>query len=136
MAQAVQDSLAEIELCEMALQKTSNEDIKIFAQQMIDEHSQLGHEIELLCSQKNIPLPKDLSAEHKTKMNELSSLSEENFDRKFIEHNVKDHETHIKVFEHYANEESDSDIKTLAKKGVKMLSEHLKMAKHIEQQMS
>lgn len=135
IAQAAQDSLAEIELCEMALQKTSNDDIKTFAQRMIDDHSEFGREIERFGAQKNIPRPKDIGSEQNAKMKELSDLSGQDFDRKFIEHNVKDHENDIKVFQHYAREESDPDIKALAERGVKMLTEHLKMTKQIQQKL-
>lgn len=135
IAQAAQDSLEEIELCEMALQKTSNDDIKGFAQRLIDDHSELGREIEQCGAGKNIPLPKDVKSEQNAKMQELSALSGQDFDRKFIEHNVKDHEEDIKVFQHYASEESDPDIKALAERGVRMLTEHLKMAKQTQQKL-
>jgi predicted outer membrane protein len=46
LAQAMQDSLAEIETCELALEKTSNDEVKAFSQRMIDDHSRLGREIE------------------------------------------------------------------------------------------
>lgn len=135
IAQAAQDSLGEIELCEMALQKTSNDDIKGFAQRMIDDHSELGREIERCSAGKSISLPKDAEPEQHAKMQELSGLSGQDFDRQFIEHNVKDHEKDIKVFQHYASEESDSGIKALAERGVRMLTEHLKMAKQIQQKL-
>lgn len=54
LSQAMQDSLAEIDACEMALQKTSNADIKAFSQHMIDQHGQMGREIEQLASRKHL----------------------------------------------------------------------------------
>lgn len=135
LAQATQDSLAEIELCELALQKSSNDQVKVFAQQMIDEHSQMGREIEQLASRKKIDLPKKVSSEDKSSTAEMAKLNGQDFDRQFIEHNVKDHENDIKVFRHYAEQESDADIRSLAEKGVKMLTHHLNMAKGIEKKL-
>ncbi len=131
IAQALQDSLVEVELCELALQKTSNEDIKMFAQRMIDEHSQIGRDIEQLARKKQFDLPKDASADDDAKMEELAGLSDQDFDRKFIEHNVRNHQKDIKIFQHYAQQETDAEIKAFAEKGEKMLSQHLNMAKDI-----
>lgn len=52
-----------------------------------------------------------------------------------MEHNVRDHENDIKVFQHYASEESNDNIKALAERGVRMLTEHLKMAEQILQKL-
>jgi putative membrane protein len=86
-------------------------------------------------TRKGNSLPKDAGTEQNAKMKELSALSGQDFDRKFIEHNVKDHENDIKVFQHYAREESDPGVKALAERGVKMLKEHLKMAQQIQQKL-
>ncbi|HEY8100670.1 MAG TPA: DUF4142 domain-containing protein [Burkholderiaceae bacterium] len=135
LAQAVQDSQAEIEQCELALERTSNDDIKIFAQRMIDDHSEIGQKIEQLCSQKNIELPQDVNPQQSSSMKELLALSGQDFDKRFIEQNVQDHENDIKVFKHYAEKADDADVKALAAKGVKMLTEHLKMAKQISEKL-
>lgn len=135
LAQAVQDSLAEIEMCELALQKTSNEQIKVFAQKMIDDHSQMGREIEQMASRKNLSLPKNMGSEKSSTIQEMSKLSGADFDKKFMEHNVKDHENDIKVFKHYAGQEQDADIKAIAEKGVGILTQHLDMAKDIHKSL-
>jgi predicted outer membrane protein len=135
LAQAIQDSHAEIEQCELALERTSNGDIKLFAQRMIDDHSAMGREIEQLCSKKNITLPKDVSSEQRSAMKELLPLSGQAFDRKFMQHNVQDHEKDIKVFKHYAEQEDDPEIKALAANGVTKLTEHLRMAQSISDKL-
>jgi putative membrane protein len=135
LAQAMQDSLAEIETCELALQKTSNDDIKAFSQHMIDQHSQMGREIEQLAGKKNATLPKDVSSEQKSTFEELSKLSGEEFDKKFLDHNVKDHEKDIRIFREQAEQANDSDIKAFAEKGVQQLSQHLNMAKEVERKL-
>ena len=129
LAQALQDSLAEVELCEMALQKTANDEVKKFAQRMIDEHSQMGREIEQLAGRKNLSLPTDVSDEDRSVMDRLSTLDGPDFDRQFIEHNVKEHEKDIKVFRHYAEQEQDPELKAMAGKGEQMLAQHAIIAR-------
>lgn len=131
LGQAAQDSLAEIELCEMALQKTENDDVKMFAQRMIDEHGQMGSRIEQLAAGMGIDLPKQEQDEDKSVMQQMEKLSGAEFDRKFMEHNVEDHEKDVKVFQHYADTAGDEDIRKLARDGAARLREHLKMAQDI-----
>jgi putative membrane protein len=131
LMQAAQDSLGEIELCELALEKSESDDIKQFAQQMIDEHGKLGQDIEQLCQRKKVAVPSDAGKEHEASIQKMSKLSGSAFDKKFIEQNVQDHEKDIKVFNHYAEQGDDADIKSLAKNAVKMLSSHLDMAKQL-----
>lgn len=135
LGQAVENSLVEIEVADLALHKTENEAIRIFARKLMSDHIKLGHEIVQLCDRKRIDLPRVVGSEKKAKIQALSSLSREDFDRKFIEHNVKDHETDINMFHHCAEQEDDDDIKTLADQGAKMFMEHLDIAKQIEKSM-
>lgn len=135
LADALEDSLAEVELCELALEKTENDDVKMFAQRMIDEHSRMGREIEQLAGKKKADLPTEEKPEHKSVMQELSGLSGQEFDSRFIEYNVAEHEKDVKVFQHYAEQASDDAVKALAEKGVRTLRDHLKMAKEIKQRL-
>jgi len=135
LAQAMQDSLAEIEACEMALQKTSNADVKAFSQHMIDQHGQMGREIEQLASRKHLSLPDDVTSEQKSTCEQLSKLSGKEFDRKFMEHNIEDHEKDIKTFSEQAPQIADDDIRAFAEKGVRQLGEHLKMARDVDRRL-
>ena len=136
VAQAVEDSIAEVELCELALQKCASEEVKAFAQQMIEEHSRMGTQLETLAGDKKIDMPKDLDSKHKAAMRQMEKLSGDEFDRAFMQHNAKEHENDIKVFRHYAQNESDDAIRTLAENGAQMLEKHLQMARDIEKRLS
>lgn len=49
LAQVMQDSLAEIESCELALQKTSNDDIKAFAEKgarLLARHLDMARDVD------------------------------------------------------------------------------------------
>lgn len=136
LSEALEDSMAEVELCELALEKTENDDVKVFAQKMIDDHSAMGREIEKLAGRKQADLPRDIESEHKQRMKELSKLSGRDFDKRFIEENIKDHSEDVKKFSEIANKISDQAVKPFAEKSVKILSGHLKMAEDIKRKMS
>lgn len=131
LAQAMQDSLAEIEMCELALERSTNDDIKVFSQHVIDEHSRMGQMIEQLASKKQRALPKDVMPEHQSMIDALSQLSGEEFDRQFVACNLKEHEKDMQMFRDCAEQESDTNIRGLAERGAQMLNHHLTMVRQI-----
>jgi predicted outer membrane protein len=135
LVQVAQDSLAEIELCLLALRKSPTKEIRKFALTMIDEHSALAHELEQLAQKKKLDLKLQLADQHRAAVDKLSKVPASEFDRRFMEQNLKDHEKGLKVFQHYAAEEKDPDIKALAEHGVKMYTSHLKMVNEVEQKL-
>jgi predicted outer membrane protein len=135
LVQVMEDSLAEIELCMLALQKSSNDDIKTFAQSMIDEHGRLGEEIEQLAQQMKVRLPKKLTPEHASMIDGMSALKAGQFDKRFVEKNLEYHENDLKVFKHYAAEEKEGPARKLAETGVRLFTKHLKMVKDLDKRI-
>jgi putative membrane protein len=56
--EAAHDGMMEVELGRIAAQKASSDDVKSFAQRMVDDHSKANDELLQLASQKGITLPR------------------------------------------------------------------------------
>lgn len=136
LAEAMQDTRAEIKVCQLALKKSENEDVKSFAQMMLDEHGRFGHELEQLARKKGLDMPRDIRREQKMTVDELSSLDGGVFEQRWIQYNIDVHERDVKVFRHYAEAEEDTDIKSLAKRAGEMMSQHLKMAHELGKKLA
>jgi predicted outer membrane protein len=136
LIEAMQDTMAEIQICELALEKSPNEDVKQFAQQMIDEHGQMGRDMEKLAADKKLKAPREIRPEQEMTVDELSSLDGQNFEQRWIQYNIDVHERDIKVFSHYAGEEPDPEIRKMAENGVKMLRQHLKLAHDVGKKLA
>jgi len=61
----------------------------------------------------------------------MSALSGAEFDRKYMEAMVKDHEKDVAAFERESTSGSDADLKAWAAKTLPTLREHLQMARDI-----
>lgn len=134
LLQVMQDSLAEMELCMVALDNSDNPDVKTFAQTMLDEHGKLGQQIEQLAQRMQVAFPDKVRPEHAELIRKMSALKGEQFDRQFIEQNLRYHENDLKVFEHYAREE-EGEVGKLAEAGARLFGRHLKMVKELAQQL-
>jgi predicted outer membrane protein len=128
LVEAMQDTLAEIRICEMAIEKSQNHDVQVFAKKMIDEHGRMRRDMEKLAEKKKLNVPQEIRREQKMTVDELGSLAGRDFEQRWIQYNIDVHERDTKVFRHYAGEQNDADIRALAEHGADTLGKHLKMA--------
>ncbi|HMJ89825.1 MAG TPA: DUF4142 domain-containing protein [Candidatus Acidoferrum sp.] len=144
----------EIHMGKLGVEKAQNDQVKQYAQRLIDDHTKAGTELKQLASQKGVTLPEEKivsgttdsdrtkvreteGSDHKEHagMKKLQGLSGTEFDREFVRMAVKDHEKDVKEFEKAAEKADDADVKAFAQKTVPTLREHLQQAKSLETQV-
>jgi predicted outer membrane protein len=136
LIQAMQDSMAEIRICEIALEKLDSKEARAFAQSMIDEHGRMGRELEKLAASKKLDMPRKIRPEQEMTVDELSSLQDRDFAQRWIQYNIDVHERDIKVFQHYCDAEYDADIRKLARMSADTFTRHLKMAHEVGRKLA
>jgi putative membrane protein len=129
MTKVAQGGKTEVELGQLALKQASSEDVKLFAQRMIDDHSKAGEELSTLAVSKGITLPADLDKKHKEKLDKLAKFSGADFDREYMKQMVNDHNMNVTLFEKEAKDGKDAETKAWAEKSLPTLREHLTMAR-------
>jgi putative membrane protein len=112
--QAAQSSIAEVARAQMALQKASNEEVKQYAQKIIDDHTNANNQLKDLAAQKGMTLPTEISAEHKAIADRLSGLSGAGFDSEYMTVEVRDHEKAVDLFQNEAQNGADQELKSWA----------------------
>jgi putative membrane protein len=120
--------MAEVKLGQLATQKASNEDVKKFGQQMVDDHSKANDELKQLASKKGVTLPGDIDAKNQATYDRLSKLSGAEFDHAYMQDMVKDHHEDVNEFRKESQSGSDPDMKAWAAKTLPTLEHHLQMA--------
>jgi hypothetical protein len=66
------------------VEKSSNEDVKRFAQRMVEDHGKANEELKQLAAKKGVNLPSEPSAKQKAKKERLSRLSGREFDSVYV----------------------------------------------------
>lgn len=127
-----QANIAEVAAGKIALDKSSNADVKSFAQMMIDDHSKGLDETKKVAAAKNVTLPSEPDAEHKKMAAELQKLSGAAFDKQYVSKaGVVDHgKVHAALKKDIANAK-DGDVKSLASKLEPTVAHHEEMAKKL-----
>jgi putative membrane protein len=132
MTEAARGGMAEVELSRTAQTKAQNAEVKAFAQKMVQDHSNANTEIKALAAKKNVTLPTEMDAAHKTMAETMAKLSGAEFDKAYVNAMVADHEKSVALFQTQANSGTDADAKALAAKTLPTLKMHLDMIKGIQ----
>ena len=123
--------MAEVDAGKVAAQKARNEDVKKFAQHMVDDHGKMLQEVQQLAQSKGVDVPNAPNAKHQEALKKLQSTSGAQFDKAYMSEMVKGHEETLKNVEKIASSAKDPDVKDAAQKALPDIKEHLQMAKEI-----
>ncbi len=130
---AAEGGNAEVEASKVALEKSSNADVKTFAQQMVDDHGKAGTELKGLADQKGVKVSDGPSITKKTEIKVLSERKGSSFDQHYADSiGVKAHQDTIKLFQKEVDKGTDPDVKAWASKTLPALQHHLEMAQSLK----
>lgn len=120
----------EIEASKLAQTKSSNSEVKSFAETIITDHTKVGNELDQLAASKNVKVPIEPSLTQKAKIKMLGAYTDGNFDKHYVRQiGVDAHEDAVKLFRKASKEAKDPEVKAFAEKNLPGLEHHLEMAK-------
>lgn len=124
--------IAEIETAKLALDKSEAEDIRTFAQKMIDDHTQANQKLAELASQHDdLELSDEATPMDKAKAMILQFREGDNFDQAYANNQVVAHEQTIELFREYAQNGENAELKQFAEQTLPKLEQHLKHAQEL-----
>src|SRR5690554_4312127 len=129
---AAEGGLFEVQLGKIAASRAVDQEVKDFANKMVQDHGRANEELATLAKAKTIVLPTALSRENQKDLQEFNEKGAEEFDDDYIERMIEDHERTIKIFEHASSQSKDSDFKEFAVKQLPILKMHLDHARKID----
>jgi len=124
---ANQGSVDEIELAKIVVDKSTNDDVKAFAQKMIDDHTTLINNMQTFDNQAGIQPPTHADAATEAEKLKLKVLSGQALDKAYIKAMVEDHHKDLQEF--MAEEKSTAypAFRDAVKQGEQVVRQHLKM---------
>ncbi|AUT00439.1 hypothetical protein CLI64_08580 [Nostoc sp. CENA543] len=126
--EAAQAGMAEIEMAKLALQKSQNNNVKEYAQQMIKDHTPANQELMQLLTQKGITPPSNVGVKYQALIEQLSKLSGENFDQAYInEAGINTHMENLIFSSRLLQLGEDQDLKAFAVKNMPLIEAHLQL---------
>jgi putative membrane protein len=126
---AAQGGMAEVQLAQLAQQKSQDDTVKKFAQQMIDDHTPANAKLTELATAKGDTPPSDLDAMDQKMMTKLQALDGKKFDTAYMKGQLKAHKAMLKLFKDEAKKGTDPDLKSFADSTEPTVEKHIDMAK-------
>lgn len=120
--------LAEVETGRLAAERAERAEVKDYARQLVDDHSQANERLKALAQEKGVTLPTRPDADHRRVLEKLKRKSGAKFDAAYIEHMIDDHQEAIELFERTARKTEDEAIRAYASGTLPTLRHHADLA--------
>lgn len=125
-------NISEVAAAKLALEKSQSDQVKAYAQKMIDDHTQAQTELEKLAQAKGVTLPTEPDTKHKAAAKAMSALQGEKFDKMYMaQAGNRDHQNTHKLLMKAQKEAKDPDLKAHVAKVMPIVDQHLVMAKDL-----
>ncbi|MFD0940751.1 DUF4142 domain-containing protein [Pedobacter boryungensis] len=127
--------MAEVEFGKIALSKSTNAEVKAFADMMVNDHGKANAELKTIATSKNMALPTSLDEEHTKKMNDLNKLTGRDFDKEYVNAMVDGHKKTLDLMEKEAKDGKDAELRAFASKTAPIVKAHLDKIQKISDSM-
>ncbi len=130
--EASMGNMTEVALGRLAVEKSSDPQVKKFGQQMIDDHTKAQNALRSAATKEGLSrdLPGSLDQEHEQVVEKFRNLSGPEFDRAYKEDMLKDHQEDVAAFQKQAALGS-TPLEKYAADTLPTLQHHLKMAQEM-----
>jgi putative membrane protein len=124
---------SEIAAGKLAMEKSQNDQVKQYAQKLIDDHTQAQQELQKIADAKGVKLENEPDAKHKTMVKTMSALEGEKFDKMYLgQGGARDHKNTQQLLQKMQKQSKDKDLQALAQKIEPAVQQHLTMAQDLQ----
>jgi putative membrane protein len=134
VTQASSGNMFEIAAGNLAVNTSTDADVKAFGNHMITDHGQTAIEMSALANSKGWTIPSSMSQKHQNDLSTLASLSGTAFNKQFAAMMVTSHQETIDLFERAAGNTGvrDAELRGFASGKLPHLKEHLQGAQQLQ----
>ncbi|MDD5206134.1 MAG: DUF4142 domain-containing protein [Desulfobacterales bacterium] len=129
MQETAMAGVAEVQLGQLALQRSSSKEVKQFADAIVNDHTVADQQLRNLAEKKSVNLPAQPDEKHRTVADRLSRLKGSAFDRQYMSAMVKNHQKTVDRFKEQAEQGLDPELKAFADRNLPILQQHLDYAR-------
>jgi putative membrane protein len=121
-------NLFEVETSALAAARSKDADITAFAQQMVEDHSKAGAELQMAAKKQGLPpLPDKLDAAKQAQYQQLDKATGVAFDQLYVKLQTEAHVEAVALFSGYADKGPAGPLRDFAVANLPMLKVHYAM---------
>jgi putative membrane protein len=128
---AAQLSLAEVQIGELIVQKAQSTALRVYGQQLVNDHTAALQQLVALATQEQISVPTSVTSADRERLRRLGSANGPAFETLARQIAVQAHEEAITRFETALERVQDADIRGYARAQLPILRAHLQTARNL-----
>jgi putative membrane protein len=128
---ALEGNMAEIQMGQLALEKSQDDQVKQFAQRMVDDHGKMLDQMKPVAEQMGVKVPAGPSKGQMKSMDKMKALSGDAFDQAYIKDMVKDHKGDDNDFKMEAQSTQNPQLKQMVMQSDQIIESHLQQIEQI-----
>ncbi len=133
---AATDNQGEIEASLLAEKRAQSLAVKAFVRLMVDDHVQIESRLAAVLNALSADAPNGPGQDNAKKISDLNRLHGADFDRRFMQEQIKDHREDIQKFSDEIGSTRSDDIKRFATETLPLLKQHLALAEAVQASLS
>src|SRR3954463_9705444 len=126
---AANSDMFEVQSSQLALTKTQDSRLRDFAQRMVKDHTQASDKLK--AAAQNQTVPTTLDQEHAQMLQKLQQAQGDDFSRQYAQMQLDGHQKAVALFESYAQNGDNAQLKQFAQQTAPTLREHLQQITQI-----
>ncbi len=131
VSKTLENGMAEVEMGQLAAQKSESPDVKEYGQKIAQVHEQIGDQLKPVAKKLGASEPRGPSRKDKKEIANMQTLSGPSFDAAFVKAMMKDQQDDIKDFKAEAKDGHVAAVQQWAKDDEPVLSQHLQILEQL-----
>ena len=136
MTRATADGMAEMQMGQLALSKSSDDQVKQLAKRIVDDHTQANQTLQALAQAKQVTLPSAPSKDALKSVDSMKKMQGRKFDKAWTAAMVKDHQQAVALFTTEKARTSDADLRKFSSGTLPVLTNHLDTAHKLQDHLA
>jgi putative membrane protein len=132
---AAMDGSMEANLGRLAEQRATSEEVRQFGHKMAEDHMKANDLLIHLATDKGLTLPAELDSQHRLIFDRVMRTEGAEFDRAYMATMVDAHRKAVRMFTAFANNGTNSDVRSWAATVLPTLRKHLDRAENLYAKM-
>lgn len=130
---AASSNMFEVQSSELAIRTSRNENVRAFAQHMIEDHTAAGERMKEAALGDGLATADMLMPDHQSQLDNLAAVAVEDFDQSYLAAQLAAHEEAVLLFQGYASDGEEGALRDFAAETLPTLEMHRREVEALSQ---
>jgi putative membrane protein len=129
------DNIMQIQMAQVALQRSKNSQVRQFAEQIVTDHNRLQNQWTAMASKNGVNLNQNLGPLHKEKVTNLKNASDKNFDQAYLVTLIQQYSDETSYWRKEGRASQSAQVRQMVNAGLPTFERNFNEAKRLGRQL-